>query len=119
MTEQVVKNNGIRQTILLYFCSAGIGAFGLMGLISFMSWLTICTFHEYSRYPNLYPFTIVFGIVCLVVFIVLILLWFIGIIKKQHKLRALGISFLFVFAGSIVGYFVFELLNVLSDSFLG
>lgn len=25
---------------------------------------------------------------------------------------------LFVFAGSIVGYFVFELLNVLSDSFL-
>lgn len=29
--------------------------------------------------------------VCLVVFFVLILLWFIGIIKKQHKLRALGI----------------------------
>lgn len=119
MTEHVVKNNGIRQTILFYLCSAGIGAFGLMGLISFMSWLIICTFHEYSRYPNLYPFTIVFGIVCLVVFLVLILLWFIGIIKKQHKLRALGISFLFVFAGSIVGYFVFELLNVLSDSFLG
>ena len=119
MTEHVVKNNGIRQTILFYLCSAGIGAFGLMGLISFMSWLTICTFHEYSRYPNLYPFTIVFGIVCLVVFFVLILLWFIGIIKKQHKLRALGISFLFVFAGSVAGYFVFELLDVLSDSFLG
>ena len=119
MTEQAENNDGIRQIIMFYLCSAGIGAFGLMGLISFMSWLAISTFHEYSRYPNLYPFSIVFGIVCLAAFISLILLWFIGIIKKQRKLRALGISFVFVFAGSVVGYFVFELLNVLSDSFLG
>ena len=114
-----MANKGTGQTILLYLCSVGIGAFGMMGLLSFFSWLAISTFHEYSRYPNLYPFSVIFGLICLAVFITLIVLWFIGLFKRTRKLLAVGISILFVLAGSAAGYFVFSLLEVISDKFLG
>lgn len=119
MTEHAEKNKTLEQTIFFYLCSAGIGTFGMMGLMSFISWLAISAFHEYSRYPNAYPFSIVCGMVCLMAFIALIVLWIIKFIKRQHKLRALGISILLVLAGSVLGYFVLELLEVLSDVFLG
>ena len=114
-----MANKGTGQTILLYLCSVGIGAFGMMGLLSFLSWLAISTFHEYSRYPNLYPFSVIFGLICLAVFITLIVLWFMGLFKRTRKLLTAGISVLFVLAGSAAGYFAFSMLGVISDVFLG
>ena len=55
-------------------------------------------------------------IICAVVPYVL---WLIGLFKRQHKLRSVGISFLFTLAGSAAGYFIMQLLDVLSDTFLG
>ena len=107
----------IGHKFLFYLCSVGIGTFGMMGLMSFFTWLCISTFHDYSIYPIAYPFSIVWGIVCLMAFIALIALWIITFIKRHGKLRLLGISFLLVLAGSTLGYFILKLLDVLSDVF--
>ena len=127
-----MQNKGIGKTILFYLCSTGIGISGMMGLLSFISWLAIGAFHEYSKYPNLYPsdifaklkefespFSVICGGICFVFFVTLIVLWFIGLFKRQHKLRSVGISLLFSLAGSAAGYFIMQLLDVLSDTFLG
>ena len=119
MTEHSEKNNALGHTFLFYLCSAGIGTFGMMGLMSFFTWLSISTFHEYSKYPIAYPFSIVWGIVCLMAFIALIAQWISTFIKRHGKLRLLGISFLLVLAGSALGYFILKLLDVLSDVFFG
>ena len=119
MTEHSEKNYALGHTFLFYLCSAGIGTFGMMGLMSFFTWLSISTFHEYSKYPIAYPFSIVCGIVCLMAFIALIAQWIITFIKRHDKLRLLGISFLLVLAGSTLGYFILKLLDVLSDVFFG
>ncbi len=114
-----MQNKGIGKTILFYLCSTGIGISGMMGLLSFISWLAIGAFHEYSKYPNLYPFSVICGGICFVFFVTLIVLWFIGLFKRQHKLKSVGISLLFALAGSAAGYFIMQLLDVLSDTFLG
>ena len=119
MTEHSEKNNALGHTFLFYLCSAGIGTFGMMGLMSFFTWLCISTFHDYSIYPIAYPFSIVWGIVCLMAFIALIAQWITTFIKRHDKLRLLGISFLLVLAGSTLGYFILKLLDVLSDVFFG
>ena len=100
-----MQNKGIGKTILFYLCSTGIGISGMMGLLSFIS----C--------PSIVGVVVI--IICFVFFVTLIVLWFIGLFKRQHKLRSVGISLLFTLAGSAAGYFIMQLLDVLSDTFLG
>lgn len=37
------------------------GVFGALGFFCLINWYTMTVFHERHRYPNLYPFCIVFG----------------------------------------------------------
>ncbi len=117
MTEHSEKNYALDHIFLFYLCAVGIGTFGMMGLMSFFLWLCIITFHEISIYPIAYPFSIICGMVCLMAFIALIALWIIIFKKRHDKPRLLGISFLLVFAGSVLGYCIFKLLHVLKDVF--
>ena len=113
------KKNKLGQTVLFYLYSAGIGISGIMGLIFFFAYVVISTFHEYSKYPNVSRYAPICGGLCFVVFVAMVVLWFIGLFKRQHKFKSFGISVLFTIAGSIAGYFILELLDYLSDIYLG
>ena len=119
MTEHAEKNASPWQTLLFYLCAIGIGTFGMMGLFSFISWFGISTFHEYSRYPITYPFSIICGFISFWALIALIVLWIRKFIKRQHKLRALGLSFLLVLSGCAWGCIILNLLKMLSDVLFG
>lgn len=115
MTEHAEKNTSPWQTLLFYLTAAGIGTFGMMGLISFLIWLACNTFHDSRHYPLAYPFSIICGFISFWALIALIVLWIRKFIKRQHKLRALGLSFLLVLSGCAWGYFIIKILDMLSD----
>ena len=119
MTEHAEKNTSPWQTLLFYLCAIGIGTSGMMGFISFIMWLACSTFHDSSHYPLAYPFSIICGFKSFWTLIALIVLWIRKFIKQQHKLRALGLSFLLVLSGCACGYYIISILDMLSDVLFG
>ena len=64
----VKRNCNIKTTAL----SLGLSAVGAMGIVCAFLWFTIVSFHEMTKHPITYPFSIVLGMFCLLLFIVLI-----------------------------------------------
>ena len=119
MTEHAEKNTSPWQTLLFYLCAIGIGTTGMMGLISFIMWWACNAFHDSGHYPLAYPFSIICGFISFWAIVALIVLWVRKFIKRQHKLRALGLSFLLVLSGCAWGYYIIKILDMLSDVLFG
>ena len=69
---QTVKNNcNIKTTAL----SLGLSAVGAAGLVCAFLWFTIVSFSEMSKHPIEYPVSVLLGIFCFFVFVVLIALY--------------------------------------------
>lgn len=56
--------------------SLALSGVGVLGLICAFKWFTIVTFHEMGKYPIEYPVSILLGILCAIVFVVLLVLYF-------------------------------------------
>ena len=60
--------------------SLGLSSVGALGLVCIFLWFSIVSFGEMSKHPIEYPVSILFGIVCFLAFIVLIIIYL-----KQRK----------------------------------
>ena len=56
--------------------SLGLSAVGALGLACVLLWLSIVTFGNMSRYPIQYPLSILLGMFCFCVFMILLALYF-------------------------------------------
>lgn len=56
--------------------SLGLSAIGAAGLVCVLVWFITVAFGEAARHPILHPVSIILGIICLLAFIVLILVYF-------------------------------------------
>ncbi len=70
---KTVKNNCNIKTSAL---SLGLSAVGALGLVCAFLWFTIVSFGEMSKHPISYPTSIILGMICFFVFIILIALYF-------------------------------------------
>ncbi len=62
-------------TTKIFAISLAISAVGTTGLVCFLRWLVIVGFGEMSRFPIEYPFSIICGLLSLLLFIFLVLLY--------------------------------------------
>lgn len=63
-----LKKHGTPKLTLL---SCAISATGAMGLVSFLIWYTMVAFHESSKHPISYPWSISLGFFCFLFFVLL------------------------------------------------
>jgi len=66
----------------------GLSAVGIWGLLCAFLWFTITAFHEASKHPILYPFSVACGMLCLTAFCVLAVLY---IRERIHRPSAAGV----------------------------
>ena len=95
------ENCGIKTTVL----SLLISAVGCMGLLCLIEFLAIVSFGGTKRHPIAYPATIAVGILCLVLFLTLFVLY---CIARKGETRILGVVF-DVFTGGM--FMLFFLLS--------
>lgn len=103
---ETVKNNcNIKTTAL----SLGLSAVGAMGLMCAFLWFTIVSFGEMSRHPIAYPASIILGLVCFFLFIVLIALY-IKLRKNTWSIKGFFIDILTSIVYLLTFFFVFSYL---------
>ena len=90
MFAKAVKNNCNVKTSV---ASLGISAVGAMGLVCFFLWLTIAAFHEMSKHPITYPLSVSLGLLCLLLFFVLIAIY-LWLRKKTWSIKGVIIDVL-------------------------
>ncbi len=67
--------------------SLGLSATGALGLVCVYSWLVIVSFGKMAEHPVAYPASILLGLLCLVVFILLLYFYF---VKRCHAWTTKG-----------------------------
>lgn len=55
-----------RHKLISAFFGTFYGVFGALGFFCLINWYTMAVFHERHRYPNLYSFCIIMGIISLI-----------------------------------------------------
>lgn len=70
-TKTIKTNCSIKTSII----SLGLSAVAALAILCVFTWYTIVVFHEISKHPVSYPFSVNLGILCCVVFVVLIVLY--------------------------------------------
>ena len=105
--------HGALQLMRLLLPAAGIGTFGSAGLLYALLWYCLAVFNEFSKYPYYITYLEVAGLICLLCFLAMIVLWFTAISKREKKLKDTGISILCVIAGCVLGFFIVQGLDVL------
>jgi hypothetical protein len=96
------KRNAYRIARLCFY-AIGIGLF-IAGIIFWMSqWYGIVMFHEYSRYPYLYPVSSIMIPISVLGAISLFIIWVVALIKQRKKIREFFLSVFFTFSGIFFG----------------
>lgn len=103
---KTVKNNcNIKTTAL----SLMLSAVGALGLVCVTLWIVIVSFGEMSRHPISYPVSILLGMFCFFMFLVLIALYFITR-KKNWSIKGIVIDVLTSILYLLPFFFAFEYL---------
>ena len=70
---KTVKSNCTLRTSAISIVLSAVGA---MGMVCVILWFTIVSFHKMSQHPITYPTSILLGLLCFLIFFILIALYF-------------------------------------------
>ena len=113
--EQKESRRWIIVFLVQLFISTGIGIFGFDGLINLFAWYVMASFHERWKHPYFYPFTLISGVICFILFICFIMLWFINLIQSEKKHIGLYLSPICILPGCVLGYFTYIVVCAIGD----
>ncbi len=85
----ILENCSLRTTVI----SLLISVFGAQGLVCFLNWFIIVSFHEMSKSPIAYPLNITLGIISLLALIIFIY-FYIKARKENLKIKGIVIDIL-------------------------
>lgn len=71
--------------------AVGLSAVGALGLLCVLVWYDIASAHVMSRHPIEYPFSIILGLTCLLVFVALII-WYVKRRKGRWSVKGVAID---------------------------